>query len=141
MVSVLSRFLRLVPDHVPGKTRLGRMLLRPFIGIKPASLGDRQRCSYVLPSYAEPIAQHLFTYGAYESATLKFSVNCLPEDGVLIDVGANIGALAIPIAKGRPNASVVCIEADPELHRLLQENVRNNAHSIELPTTVLAWVP
>ena len=58
----------------------------------------------------------------------------------------------------RPNASVICIEADPNLHGFLQENVRNNScagvrilcsvlgaptksrfHSIVRQTRVLAW--
>lgn len=126
MIAVLSRLLRLVPDHVPGKSRLGRWLLRPFFLVKPALLKDGQGCTYALPSYAEPIAQHLFTFGAYESDTVKFVLRFLSEEGVLVDVGANIGSIAIPVAKARPQASVLCIEADPDLHRLLLENVRTN---------------
>jgi FkbM family methyltransferase len=45
---------------------------------------------------------------------------------MFIDVGANIGAVAIPIAKARPNVSIVCIEADPKIQRLLQDNVNRN---------------
>jgi FkbM family methyltransferase len=119
--------VRLLPDYMPGKTRLGRWLICPFRRIKPALLEDGQRFSYILPSYVEPIAQHLFTFGAYERPTVKFLASSLPKGGTLIDVGANIGALAIPIAKERPNASIICIEADPKLHRVLRENVKNNA--------------
>ena len=74
MVSALSWLLRFLPDHVPGKTRIGRWLLRPFLRIRPALLRDWKRCNYVLPSYAEPIAQHLFTFGAYERATSNSSL-------------------------------------------------------------------
>jgi FkbM family methyltransferase len=125
VVAALSRLVRMLPNGTPGKTRLGRRLLWFFRGVKPAML-DGWRCRYILPSYVEPIAQHLFTFGAYEKSTAEFIIGCLPKGGTLIDVGANIGALAIPIAKERPDASIICIEADPELHRLLQENIKGN---------------
>jgi FkbM family methyltransferase len=79
-----------------------------------------------LPSYAEPIAQHIFTFGAYESETRDYILRFLPQEGVFVDVGANIGALAIPIANARPRASILCIEADPNIYSLLQRNVARN---------------
>ena len=125
-ITVLSNMLRLVPDRVPGKTRLGRMLLNPFLSRVPGVLTDLDGCSFLLPSYAEPIAQHLFTFGEYEPETRGVILEFLSEHGTLIDVGANIGALAIPVAKTHPQASIVCIEADPEIHRFLQDNVSRN---------------
>ena len=119
MVATLSGVLRLIPDRLPGKTRLGRMLLRPF-------LRDRAGCTYVLPSYAEPMAQQIFTFGGYEHGTQQAILKRLPERGSFVDVGANIGTLAIPIAKARPDASIICIEADPRIHRLLHENLNRN---------------
>src|SRR5262249_55053239 len=126
-ITLLSGALRLIPDRLPGKTRIGRMLLRPFCSRTPAVLKDRAGCTYMLPSYAEPIAQHIFTFGSYERDTQDIILKFLPETGTFIDVGANIGALAIPIAKVRPHASIVCIEADPNVHRLLQGNVNRNS--------------
>src|SRR5262249_48830708 len=81
---------------------------------------------YVMPSYAEPMAQHIFTFGAYEADTQAIILRFLPESGALIDIGANIGALAIPIAKARPHASIVCVEADPIIQQFLMENVKRN---------------
>jgi FkbM family methyltransferase len=124
--SVLSCALRLVPDRLPGKVRLGRMLLRPFLSLTPAVLKDRAGCTYILPSYAEPIAQDIFTFGAYERDTHDVILKFLSEKGTFIDVGANIGALAIPIAKARPQGSIICIEADPDINRLLRDNLNRN---------------
>src|SRR5262245_41608878 len=126
IVSTLSVALRLIPDRLPGKTRLGRMLLRPFRPHAPAVLRDRAGCIYVLPSYAEPMAQQIFTFGGYEHGTQQTILKFLPERGSFVDVGANIGTLAIPIAKARPYASITCIEADPRIYRLLQENINRN---------------
>jgi FkbM family methyltransferase len=72
------------------------------------------------------MAQEIFIFGTYERGTREFIVNCLPERGTYVDVGANIGALAIPIAKARPEASIVCLEADPSIHSILKENLRRN---------------
>lgn len=102
------------------------MLLHPFRFHTPAVLKDRAGCTYVLPSYAEPIAQHLFTFGAYERDTQNTILQFLSERGAFIDVGANVGALALPIAKSRPHVSIVCIEADPRIYRVLQENIARN---------------
>lgn len=58
-----------------------------------------------------------------------------------MDVGANIGSLAIPIAKARPNVSIVCIEADPNIHRLLKENVdRNGCSRIQVVSCVVGAI-
>jgi hypothetical protein len=69
VISALSAAMRLLPDCLPGKTRLGRTLLGPFLSRTPALLNDCFGCSFVLPSYAEPMAQHIFTFGAYELET------------------------------------------------------------------------
>jgi FkbM family methyltransferase len=102
------------------------MLVRPFQWQAPAVLKDRAGCTYVMPSYAEPTALHIFTFGAYERDTQDVILKFLPETGTFIDVGANIGALAIPIAKARPQVSVICIEADSNIHHFLQENLNRN---------------
>jgi FkbM family methyltransferase len=46
-----------------------------------------------------------------------------------VDVGANVGALALPVAVCRPDARIVCIEADPEIVSLLGLNVTENGRS------------
>jgi FkbM family methyltransferase len=126
ITTLLSRMLGLVPDRLPGKARLGRLMLRPFLSRTPAVLKDRAGYTYVMPSYAEPIAQSIFTFGAYERDTRNLILKFLTEKGIFIDVGANIGAVAVPIAKARPQVSIICIEADPGIHRFLRDNVNRN---------------
>jgi FkbM family methyltransferase len=132
-ITVLSSVLKLIPDRLPGKTRLGRMLLRPFRSQAPAVLKDGAGYTYRMPSYAEPTALHIFTFGAYERETQEAILKFLPETGTFIDVGANVGTLAIPIGKKRPQASVICIEADSNIHRFLLENLnRNGCERVEV---------
>jgi hypothetical protein len=136
-ITTLSWMLWLVPDRLPGKTRLGRMLLCPFLSQTPAVLKDRDGWTYVLPSYAEPMAQDIFTFGAYERDTRDVILEFLSEKGTFIDVGANIGTLAIPIAKTRPQVSVICIEADPYINRLLRDNLnRNGCRHVEIMSCI-----
>jgi hypothetical protein len=78
----LSWLVRAIPDHMLGKTRLGRMLLRPFLSKTPAVIRDRAGCTFVLPSYAEPIAQQIFTFGTYEPDTRDVILRFLPEEDV-----------------------------------------------------------
>jgi FkbM family methyltransferase len=62
----------------------------------------------------------------YEPDTIKGILRFLPSAGTFIDVGANIGAIAIPIARVRRDATLLCIEADPEIHEILKVNISNN---------------
>ena len=93
----------------------------------PALIEDCQGATYAVPSCAEFVAQEIFIFGAYERGTRDFIVDCLPERGIYVDVGANIGALAVPVAKARPEASIVCLEADPAIHSILKANLRRNS--------------
>lgn len=128
-VGVLSKLLWLIPNGLPGKTRLGQALLRPFLSKEPATLNDSFGCSFVLPSFAEPIALEIFTFGAYEAGTRRLILDYLRDGGVFLDVGANIGALTIPITKERPNSSIICVEADPAIFQILTDNLKRNGCS------------
>jgi hypothetical protein len=59
-----NRLVRLIPDALPGKTRVARILLRPFIDDnRPALLPDRFGNTLSLPSRREPMALSLFAFG------------------------------------------------------------------------------
>jgi FkbM family methyltransferase len=126
VIAILSWVIRRIPEKTPGKTRIGRLLLGAFRARKPAFLTDILGCSFVLPSYAEPMALEIFAFGTYESGTQRSILSLLSATGTFIDVGANIGVLAIPIAAQRPRSNVVCIEADPQIGEMLRCNLRRN---------------
>ena len=71
----------------------------------------------------------LFAFGVYEPDTLGAILRHLPPSGVFVDVGANIGAVALPVAACRPEARIICVEADPEIVSLLRRNVDENRRS------------
>jgi FkbM family methyltransferase len=122
-----NRLARLIPDSLPGKTRVARILLRPFIDdTRPAVLPDRFGNTLSLPSLREPMALGLFAFGIYEPDTLQAILGALSPAGVYLDVGANIGVLALAVAARRPQARIVCVEADPAVAALLGRHVADN---------------
>jgi FkbM family methyltransferase len=126
-------FVRAVPD-MPGKLRLARLALRPFRKLQSVQIPDR--CGNVLccPSVEEPIALAIFANGVYEPDTVAAILSRIPGGGVYLDVGANIGAIALQVARQRPDARVICIEADPGVAAILRRNVAYNA----LPNVTVA---
>jgi FkbM family methyltransferase len=126
---LIRRAMRAVPDSLPGKTRLARVALRPFPKNRMARVPDRFGNVMHLPSLAEPISLGLFAFGAYEPDTLWAILRHLSPSGIFVDVGANIGALALPIAASRPDARIICVEADPQIILLLRRNVAENGWS------------
>jgi FkbM family methyltransferase len=94
-----------------------------------ARLPDRFGNVLELPDLREPIALHLFAFGVYEPDTIAAILMRLSHTGVYLDVGANVGALALAVAARRPRATIVCIEADPENAKVLRQNVLENKRS------------
>jgi FkbM family methyltransferase len=126
---LVRRVVRAVPDRLRGKTRLTRLVLRPFLNGGMAHVRDRFGNVLHLPSLEEPVSVNLFGFGVHEPDTLAAILHHLRSSGVFVDVGANIGALALPVAACRPDARVICIEADPQIVSLLERNVADNGRS------------
>jgi FkbM family methyltransferase len=125
--NTLTRSLRLIPAGTRGKTRLARTLLKPFLGgAADIKVVDRSGCSYAVPSLSEPIAFHLLIDGVYERDVLDFIAGRLRPGGTFVDVGANIGVLAVPIGARADKPTVVAIEASPRIFAYLQQNVQAN---------------
>jgi FkbM family methyltransferase len=126
---LIRLIVRAVPDRLRGKTRLASLALRPFLDGKIARIPDKFGNVLHLPGIGEPISLSLFASGVYEPNTLGAILHYLRPSGVFVDVGANVGALALPVAVRRPGSSIICIEADPEIVSLLRRNVTENGRS------------
>lgn len=65
--------------------------------------------------------------GAYDPAFVRFLERHLRVGGVAVDVGANVGLFSVRMAQlVGPSGSVLALEADPEVHGVLQENLDMN---------------
>lgn len=127
MLSIIEVFARIVPNGTPGKTRLIRKLLHAAkVCGRPIKIVGRYGLVYEVPDLAESIALNLFCFGLYEQPTLTTLLSTLTAGSTLLDGGANIGAISIPIAKLRPDVTIIAVEGDPTISDYLRRNVAAN---------------
>lgn len=77
-------------------------------------------------------------HGYYEREVLDALVAHLPDDGVLWDVGANVGLHAITAQRSRPGATVVAFEPSPHTAARLIANAELNDAAVRVVTTALS---
>lgn len=122
----MKKLFRALPNF-RGKHRIGRVLFKSFIEQQQnIKVEGKWGCTYFLPNLKESIAYEIFVNGVYEESTIEFLNKNLPEDGVLLDVGCNIGAIAIPLCKRRKDIRVIGIEASPFVYAYLKKNIEIN---------------
>jgi Methyltransferase FkbM domain len=97
---------------MPGKLRIARFALRRFRKMKTVRMPDRFGNTLCCPSLEESIALAIFANGVSETDTVAGIVSRLPRNGVYLDVGTNIGAIALAVARQRPDVRVICVEAE-----------------------------
>ena len=87
---------------------------------------DGEGCRYLLPNLQENIALDIFVNGTYEPETVKFLKSIIPQNGRFLDLGANIGAVLIPLCKARQDIRAIAVEAAPWVFEYLARNVQLN---------------
>ncbi len=116
--------LRWIPAETPGKARLARRLLGSCLEEQDVRIDGRYGVKLVTPSLREPVGFSLLVDGVYESEVLDFAFGRLRPGAVVVDVGANIGAFTLPVAKEVGAAGcVIAIEASPRVFPYLERNV------------------
>lgn len=80
--------------------------------------------SFAVPTGDTGVGACLRDYG--EFARPEADLITAACDGDFLDVGANVGAICLPVAKAHPSSRVVAIEAHPALAELLERNVKTN---------------
>ena len=92
-----------------------------------------KRCRYGWMLYAGPlspgpyIGQCLELYGQYSESEISLIRGLVREGDTVIDVGANIGALTVPISQiVRDKGRVFAIESHPEVFNVLCANLALN---------------
>jgi FkbM family methyltransferase len=86
---------------------------------------DRWGFRYALPHQFEPIAFGLLVDRIYEDQLLRCMLRVLRPGSVVIDVGANVGVMTLPLARRvGPKGRVLAIEASPTIFQYLRHNVR-----------------
>src|SRR5258708_4905653 len=123
---MISGLLRKLPGF-KGKQRLARFILRDQLRrAVDVTISGRSNCIYKIPNIRESIGFELFINGIYEENTVNFISKRLRADRIFLDIGANIGAIALPVCKNRTDVKAIAIEAAPWIFSYLEENVLRN---------------
>lgn len=119
----MENLFRNLPDF-KGKRRLAKILFRERL-TSPAEvlLEGKFGCSYYLPNLQENIGLDIFVNGIYEETTINHLDNMIPFNGSYLDLGANIGAIIIPLCKKRPDIHAIAVEAAPWIFEYLEKNI------------------
>jgi FkbM family methyltransferase len=96
-----------------------------FLGIKPNQRVCRHGVVFQLDLH-EGIDLSLFLFGFFQKHILTTVKRFVPEDGIVIDVGANIGAITLPIANILPKGRVFAIEPTDFAFSKLLRNISLN---------------
>ncbi|HDH08716.1 MAG TPA: FkbM family methyltransferase [Gammaproteobacteria bacterium] len=123
--NLVGKMLQKIPSKIPGRQRFTRFLTKPIIDNRPA-LFEANGLYFCVPSLKEPIAFSLWSSGAYEPEVQELILSHWKENTWFIDVGANVGAISIPLSKLKPGSRVLGIEASPSIFPYLKENVSRN---------------
>lgn len=117
---------RQLPDF-KGKQRLAKYLLKTDIQqAKDVQVKGKCGISYVLPNLVENVGFNIFINGINEPETSRLLNSIVPQNGFLIDIGANIGSITVPVCKSRPDIKAIAIEAAPWIYTYLERNVHDN---------------
>ncbi|MEO6669115.1 MAG: FkbM family methyltransferase [Ferruginibacter sp.] len=110
-----------------GKRRLARLFLKNKIAtlqdvIVKASYG----CAYKLPNIKEDVGFDIYIDGVFEKETIELILEHLPPNAILVDMGANVGAISLPVCMQRKDIKAICIEASPRVYKYLEFNIAYN---------------
>jgi FkbM family methyltransferase len=81
---------------------------------------------FLFPAGDAAIGASLRDHGEFSKVELDFLLDMAGPAGEFLDVGANIGSIALPFAQARPGWGVTAVEASRMLSGLLSANALNN---------------
>lgn len=116
-----------------GKYRIGYRLFRRHLDKpNPITVKIGKNILYHLPNTIENIGKEIVVKGEYEGGTVRALRKELEgtQKPVFFDVGANIGAILIPLKKRLPAADIHAFEASPHTFKFLLKNCRENDISV-----------
>ncbi len=64
--------------------------------------------------------------GSYEKETMSLLPLLRPQEGLIVNIGANIGFYAVQLARTFPKNPILAIEPNPEAYSLLKKNIAQN---------------
>jgi len=110
-----------------GKQRLSRLLMNKKLkSTKDIVVEGKYDCHYLVPNIKEVIGFELYINGIFEEEYIQLMLSKLKPNAVIVDLGANIGSISIPICKLRNDVSVYAVEASSIMYGYLKKNIELN---------------
>lgn len=123
---MIEKLLRNLPSF-RGKLRISRFFFKKEINIQnDIIVKGKYGCIYNLPNLKENIGFEIFINGVYEKESIEFISSRIPSNGTFIDIGANIGAICLPVSLLRPDLHLFSIEASTRVYNYLVYNLQKN---------------
>jgi FkbM family methyltransferase len=122
-MAIIHKILNTLP-FFRGKLRLARFLVPNQK--QRAKFKTKDGMLFSVPNLVENVSFELYVNGIYEKETIDHICMSVPKNGVFVDVGANIGAISIAVAKKRPDLNIFAFEASPIVFNYLRENKEQN---------------
>jgi FkbM family methyltransferase len=128
-VKLLSFLFRRTPRWVRGRWRLARLLMGSALDDTGGTLKTNDGHLIQVPCLREPVAFSILVDGSYEEETWHVIKAHLPNNGVFVDIGANVGLFTLKAAKYLGNSGkVISIEASPKIFPYLQRNITSSGY-------------
>lgn len=126
MLTMLAAINRKLFDF-KGKQRISRIIFNSVVSNqKNLIIKGKFDCIYKIPNLKEVIGFELFINGIFEEEYIQLILSKLKPNAIMIDLGANIGAISIPICKLRSDVSVIAVEASSIMYGYLKKNIELN---------------
>jgi FkbM family methyltransferase len=113
-----------------GQHRVVSRLYRRVIATSPVDLTVtarlRENGGYFTLNLSDFVQAQAFLNRRYDSELVHFIRARVPFGGLMVDVGAHIGLVAVQVARERPNATVHAFEPFPNNVSALKSNVERN---------------
>ena len=129
----MLKFYRWLPSF-KGKSRLGKLLFKSLIDRNDAlSFTAHKKIQYKIPNTIESLGVELLIHGIYEKKVVEFFKAGIKPGDNFFDIGANIGAIGLPVIKGKSNVQYFGFEASPVVFDFLKHNfLQNNIQQYQL---------
>jgi FkbM family methyltransferase len=119
-------FYRSLP-FFKGKYKLGKLLFGNFLGVNEVTkFTAHHNITYLLPNTVESLGVELFLTGTYERKAIRFLREHIKTCDNFFDIGANIGAIGLPVLKDKPDVKYFGFEASPIVFDYLKYNFKKN---------------
>ncbi len=97
------------------------------LGLKKQRIIQRNGIKFDI-DLAEGVDLSLFLFGSFQKNVTQSKQFNLPNNAIIIDVGANIGSIALPLAQACPQGKIYAFEPTDFAFKKLQRNIQLNAH-------------